>query len=564
LATTFVQPTVAYFCMEYGLDAELPIYAGGLGVLAGDTLKSAGDLGLPLIGIGLLWADGYTHQLIDDEGRPHDTYRPTPRDALRLIDATVTVDIAGAPVPCSAYQVTAYTRARLYLLEPAREADRWITRRLYGGGARGRVAQEMLLGIGGVRLLRALGVKVDVYHFNEGHAVFAGLELIRERRGPGVTFAAAAARVRRRIVFTTHTPVAAGNESHDLALLGELGAGCGATDAELASLGGSPFSMTAAGLRLARGANAVAEAHGATARAMWRHLDGAAPLCAITNGVHAPTWQDARIRAAMAAVSSAEQSARLWTSHQEMKAELLATIWERTGVRLAEDALVIGFARRAAAYKRADLIFGDAERIGGLLASGRVQLVFSGKAHPADLAGKEMIARLVASARAWSGRVVFLANYDMALGALLTRGCDVWLNNPLPPLEASGTSGMKAAQNGVLNASILDGWWPEGCRHGETGWHIASGEHDPAGTRAEQDRRDREALYRVLEDEILPCYEGSRARWTGMMAASIRMAQERFSSHRMVEDYFARLYRAQPGAPVRVRPGRWRGRSSAA
>lgn len=548
--STKSKPRVAYFCMEYGLDAGFSIYSGGLGVLAGDTMKSVGDLKLPVVGIGLLWDQGYTTQRIGASGHPEEgELKKTSREPLaRVTDIPpIEVEIAGKTVSLLVHRVTRYTDARLYLLEPEHEDDRWITRRLYGGTGDDRVAQEIVLGVGGVRLLRALGEDIDVYHFNEGHAVFAGLELVREQKASGKSFSDAVKDVRDHIVFTTHTPVQAGNESHDIGLISRMGAAVGLSTEELETIGGSPFSMTVAGLRLCRRANAVAELHGETARRMWEHVEGAAPIVAITNGVHAPTWQDARIRAATVADKPAEDRAKaLWAAHQELKTELCDGIAERTGATFSPDKLLIGFARRATAYKRADLIFGDEARIEALLANGKVQLVFSGKAHPKDQAGNSLVARLVEASRRWPHSVAFVENYDMTLGALLTRGADVWLNNPRRPMEASGTSGMKAAMNGCLNASILDGWWPEGCEHGVTGWQIGDASGDAlSGDIATQDGRDRDALYHVLETEIVPRYYDDRATWIQMMDASIRMASWRFSSDRMVEDYYTELYTRQ-------------------
>jgi starch phosphorylase len=539
------KPTVAYFCMEYGLSNELPIYAGGLGILAGDYMKSVADLRLPVVGVGLLWHQGYCRQRLDAHGHAESHYLTTPRDALEPVDAQVTVRVCGDKVPCHAFRVRGLGSGELYLLEPKRRRDRWITARLYGGDEIHRLAQEIVLGVGGVRLLDALGVPVDVYHFNEGHAVFAGLELITRQMERGLTFSEALAEVREQVVFTTHTPVIAGNEVHPLSLMKKVGATLGVDKGHLKRLGGSPFSMTVAGLRLARSANAVAALHAETAREMWREVEDGAPILAITNGVHAGTWQDARVRAATVVDKPpAVRHRELWAAHQAMKSELCDLVRERSGVELLPDRLLIGFARRAAAYKRADLIFSDPEAFAALCAHERLQLVFAGKAHPDDRQGNELVARLAAMAARWPRQVVFVEDYDMTLGAALTRGCDVWLNNPRRPMEASGTSGMKAAMNGVLNLSILDGWWPEGCRHGETGWRIgdeAGDGRDPAG-HLEQDRRDSADLYRVLGEEVLPCYYDHRERWLEMMEASIAMARWRFSSDRMVEDYYRELY----------------------
>jgi glycogen phosphorylase len=533
--------------MEYGLDPSFPIYAGGLGILAGDHMKSAGDLHVPLIGLGLFWEEGYTRQVVNSEGVVEDQYPKTSRDALRRVDARVEVTVRGKRIPLRVWQVDRFITSTLYLLEPERHEDRWITQRLYGGGAEDRLAQEIVLGVGGVRLLAALGVQVDVYHFNEGHAVFAGLELLRQERFGGGSLVERIAKLRPHVVFTTHTPVPAGNEVHPLDMMRKLDADLGFTDAELERIGGAPFSMTVAGLRLARLANGVAELHGETARAMWKDVDGAAPIISITNGVHASTWQDARIRAALVVDKPRDrQDVELWAAHQAMKHELLAEVHARTGKQLAPDRLVIGFARRAAAYKRADLILRDERGLARLIDHG-VQIVYSGKAHPRDHAGKALVGRLVAAAKQHPSAIVFLENYDMRVGALMTRGADVWLNNPRRPLEASGTSGMKAAMNGVPNVSILDGWWPEGCEHGVTGWKI--GDPDPKDDpfdekdEARVDLRDRDLLYQLLDRDVLPAY-ADRARWLSVMRASIAMAQWRFSSDRMIEDYVARVYRS--------------------
>jgi starch phosphorylase len=530
--------------MEYGLDPSFPIYAGGLGILAGDHMKSAGDLNAPITGIGLFWDEGYTRQVMG-AGGIEDQYPKTPRDALRRVDARIEVTVRGKRVPLRAWRVDRYTQSRLFLLEPEREEDRWITQRLYGGGVEDRLAQEILLGVGGVRLLSELGEHVDIYHFNEGHAVFAGLELLRQQTFGAGTMPERLAKLRPHVVFTTHTPVPAGNEVHDLDLMRRMDADLGFTDTELELIGGDPFSMTVAGLRLARLANGVAELHGETARGMWKQIDGAAPIISVTNGVHAPTWQDARIRAALVADKPRErQDAELWHAHQMMKRELIAEVASRTHVHLDPDKLLVGFARRAASYKRADLILGDDKGLRKLLGEG-VQLVYSGKAHPRDLAGKALVGRLIDAAKKHPSSIVFLENYDMHVGALMTRGADIWLNNPRRPLEASGTSGMKAAMNGVPNVSILDGWWPEGCEHGVTGWKI--GDPDPKDDPFDQhdearvDRRDRELLHRVLEREVLVAFN-ERAKWISIMRASIAMSQWRFSSDRMIEDYIAKVY----------------------
>jgi len=537
---TMPLPRVAYFCMEYGLHEELPIYAGGLGVLAGDHIKSAGDRNLPLVAIGLLWREGYTRQKIGADGHPYDEFPTFDLEGLDDAGVRFQVRVQGNDVECRALRCTRYGNAPLYLIEPIDERYAWITRRLYGGRHHDRIAQELLLGVGGVRLLRALGHEVDVYHFNEGHAVFAGLELIREEVAAGAAFDEAWKTTRDKIVFTTHTPVPAGNESHDHGVLREMGAYLDFSHDELTRLGGDPFNMTVAGLRLSFHANAVAKLHGETSREMWKHVTCAAPIGSITNGVHPGTWQDPRIRAAF----EADDPAALWAVHQDAKRELCAEVKARAGVDLDPGRLVIGFARRAAAYKRSDLILRDPSRIEPLLERGELQLIFSGKAHPQDEIGKRIVGNLARLARTYPRTVVFLENYDMAIGRTLTRGCDVWLNNPIRPFEASGTSGMKAAMNGVLNFSVLDGWWPEGCEHGVNGWQIGDGYEGE-----DRDEHDLRSLMEVLQGEILPTYYGDQERWIRMMRASIEMSRWRFSSDRMVEEYYERLY----SAPKRLR-----------
>jgi starch phosphorylase len=530
-------PKVAYFCMEYGLHEELPIYAGGLGILAGDYIKAAGELKVPLVALGILWRHGYGRQRINGAGLPEDFEQEN--DLSRFLEMTeveVVVPVEGRPIHCQVWRVDRYGNAPLFLLEPRDAADRWITERLYGGPPEHRIAQELLLGVGGVRALRAMGMDPDVYHFNEGHAVFAALELISEQERLGLTFDQAWAEVRRKVVFTTHTPVAAGNESHPLDLLLKVANGCGWRAEDLDEVGGSPFNMTGAGLRLSSRANAVSDLHGETARHMWQDIPAMAPIGSITNGVHPGTWQDVRMRDAVGGGGTDDD---LWATHQTLKGELLAEVQQRTGVTIPAEGLLIGFARRAAGYKRADLILRDEARIGPLLREGRVRIVFSGKAHPHDEGGQWLVARLVRATREFPGSVLFLEDYDMKLAKLLTRGCDVWLNNPRRPLEASGTSGMKAAMNGVLNWSILDGWWAEGCHHGVNGWRIGDGASEPDLELA--DRRDEHFLYRSLEEEVLPTY-ADRPRWCRMMRASVETTQWAFSSDRMVQQYFSELY----------------------
>jgi glycogen phosphorylase len=532
---------VAYFCMEYGLHDDLKLYAGGLGILAGDYLKGAHDTGRPIIGIGIKWKQGYTDQYVNDDGRPYDSY--TNRD-YDLVDTgvSVTVAVRDRPVLVKVWRTEAYGNSTLYLLDTDvdgnADADRWICGQLYGWFAEERLAQEIVLGIGGVRALRALGVDVDVHHFNEGHAVLAALELIAERRAAGASFDEARRTTRDEVVFTTHTPVIQGNESHDLDTMEYVGAFHGLSRDQMIDIGGDPFNMTVAALRLARKSNAVAQLHAETANQMWGHVEGRSQIVGITNCIHRPTWVDDRI------VDAWRNERPLRPVHDEIKAELLAFVETRAGVTLRQDRLLIGFSRRAAPYKRSDLIFSDLERIEPYLRDGRIQIVFSGKAHPLDDTGKDIVANLVTMMRNYPAGVVFLENYGMEIGRMLTRGSDVWLNNPRRPQEASGTSGMKAAMNGVLNCSILDGWWPEACEHGVNGWQIGDGfESDDV---AELDAHDRDALYRVLLDEVLPTYENDSERWESMMRSSIESTWESFAVERMLDDYERMLYRTDP------------------
>ncbi|NMB45408.1 MAG: alpha-glucan family phosphorylase [Firmicutes bacterium] len=535
------RPRVAYFCMEYGLDESLPIYAGGLGVLAGDILKTAFDLKLPFIGIGILWKEGYTTQLINEHGWPYDRPATYTRDTLQDIGITIHITIRGEQVPVRVWRVDSFGNAPLYLLDtavPGSSYD-WVTRRLYGGTPQDRIAQEIVLGIGGIRALEALGHTVDVYHFNEGHAVLAGIELIRRKKAKGLTFDEALEATRREVVFTTHTPVMAGNEEHEHSLLRYMGAYDGLSWEEMRRIGDEPFNMTVAGLRLAHLANGVSKLHGMTARAMWSDKDDRAPIVAITNGVHVDTWMHPNMRRAY------ESRLGLWAPHTQAKRELLQAIAKRTGVQLNPQSLLIGFARRAAMYKRPDLIFQRMDIIGPLLESGRVQMVFSGKTHPQDESSKHLVSKITEITQYFPQSVVFLENYDMELGRLLTAGCDVWLNNPQRPLEASGTSGIKAALNGCLNLSVLDGWWIEGCQHGVNGWQFGGGYEGH-----NQSQYDLASLYEMLLQEVLPTYYENPSRWQNMMLASINTAYHRFSSQRMLTEYYNILY--QPSRTVKL------------
>ncbi|RKD31291.1 alpha-glucan phosphorylase [Thermohalobacter berrensis] len=522
--------------MEYGLESSFKIYAGGLGILAGDYLKGAKDYDYPIVGIGIKWRQGYTDQLIGNDGKPYDTYRNYDYDFLEDTGIKVPVKIRQRDVMCKVWKVDKFGNNQLYLLDtdiPENE-DTGITSNLYGGFGEDRVAQEMVLGIGGIRALRALGIDIDVYHFNEGHAVFAGFELIREKMYNGMSFEEAFEKTKKEIVFTTHTPVVEGNESHYLDRLMYMGANNGLTLEQMIKIGGSPFNMTVAGLRLSRVSNAVSKLHCDTANKMWKHVDERSDIIGITNGVHLPTWVDEKM------IEAAEKGENIWETHCRNKNELIEFVREKTGVRLEPNKLLIGFARRAAPYKRGDFIFKNKEIITPLLEERKIQIIFSGKAHPLDDVGKTIVQNIVKMSKKYPKSVVFLENYDMNIGKMLTRGCDVWLNNPRRPKEASGTSGMKAAMNGVLNLSILDGWWPEACEHGVNGWQFGDGFQTKNVEK--QDSHDLKALYNVLLNEVIPTYYENREKWVEMMKNSILSTKDMFSIKRMLEEYYEKMY----------------------
>ena len=539
------RPGVAYFCMEYGLESDFKIYAGGLGILAGDYLKAAEDSDLPVVGIGILWKQGYTQQLIGQDGRPFDSYPIYKYDFLKDTGVMVKVKIRGRGVFCKVWEVNKFNNKSLYLLDTdlPENSDPWITGQLYGWFAEERIAQEMVLGIGGVRALRKLGIEPEVFHFNEGHAVFAGIELIREKmEEEGLSFKEAWEETREEIVFTTHTPVIQGNEEHPHSLLQYMGAYQNLNLEQMAAIGGVPFNMTAAGLRLSYISNGVSQLHSETANKMWEDIDNRSEIISITNGVHRNTWVSSEIRKIY------KEKDKLWETHLKYKKELLKFVKERTGGELSIDSLLIGFARRAAPYKRGTFIFSDMDIIEPLLRENKFQVIFSGKAHPLDDIGKEIVTEQAALAEKYPENVIFLQDYDMEIAYYMTRGCDLWLNNPSRPKEACGTSGIKAAMNGVLNFSTLDGWWPEVYKDGKNGWQLGDGkdEDDFNGNQNEkigkQDQNDLESLYKTLLDEIIPTYYNNREKWKNMMQQSIISTLEDYSAYRMLMDYYEKMY----------------------
>lgn len=560
-------PLVAYFSMEIGLDASMPTYAGGLGVLAGDTIRSAADLDIPMVGVTLLHRRGYFYQRLDPEGRQSE--QPVAwsiEDFLDPLEPRVTVSIEGRAVQVRAwrYQVKGVSGFQIpvYLLDtdlPVNAAwDRTLTDVLYGGDQYYRFCQEVVLGLGGVRMLRTLGHReVHRFHMNEGHAAFLVLALLEEKLASGgqetsVTPAAIES-VREQCVFTTHTPVPAGHDQFpgDLArrILGERVWGwaraCGQD---------TILNMTDLALRCSRFVNGVAMKHGEVSQDLFPRY----PIHSITNGVHAVTWAapsfqalydrhlpDWRRDALSLRYVVGIPGSEIWAAHLEAKRTLIEYVNRETNTGLDLNVLTIGFARRAAAYKRFLLIFHDLERLKSMVdRAGPLQLVFAGKAHPLDQDGKEMIRRVHEMRHVLRGRiaVAFLANYDMALAKVLCAGVDVWLNTPLPPLEASGTSGMKAAVNGVPSLSVLDGWWIEGHVEGVTGWAI--GDRIEAGLEPQSGLDDRHAaaLYEKLGERVIPCYYHDRERFIEIMRHTIALNGGFFNTHRMVTQYLHDAY----------------------
>ena len=569
---------VAYFSAEFGLDESLPIYSGGLGVLAGDYLKAASELGLPLVGIGLFYRRGYFQQRLDVDDRQIEHYPLTvsSRLPLELVPMAPLVELADdegnlVPIRLGVWRVRV-GRTSLYLIDTWIQGNpEWaLTDTLYGGDRANRLRQEVLLGVGGVRVLRLLGLEPTVFHLNEGHSAFLQLERMRELvEEQGLSADEAIERLRASTVFTTHTPVPAGNEVFDpdllRAALGGLVERCGLAWDDFVALGKidpdeSGFGLTPFALRTAKYANGVSELHGAVSREMWHGLwpekrVDQVPITSVTNGVHQRTWISGELEVLLGDTDPQFERARelpaedLWAARRRGKERLLRYVATTRGVReLAPDVLTIGFARRFATYKRADLLFSRPERLAQLLADPErpIQVLVAGKAHPADEAGKDLIQLVVDFARdpAAAGRVVFLEDYEMTLARRLVQGVDLWLNTPRRPHEASGTSGMKAALNGVLNCSILDGWWAEAY---SPACGFAIGGPEVEASEAQQDEADAEALYAVLEEQVLPAfYERDEAglpqRWIALMRESIAELGPRFGTARMAAEYVERLY----------------------
>src|ERR1700704_4218596 len=600
---------VAYFSAEFGLHESVPIYSGGLGVLAGDHIKSASDLGIPLVGIGLFYGQGYFRQRLDRSGWQQEEYLPTDVNMLPMEPAigtngepvTVHIETRGGAVRAKVWRMKV-GRCDLLLLDSNVEGndpeDRELTSRLYGGDGRVRIRQELLLGVGGFRALRALGITPGVLHMNEGHSGFAAREAIRSRmQDKGIGSEEAVRRVSREVVFTTHTPVPAGHDRFDAGLveehLGPLRDALGLSQERFMGLGrenpnvDEPFCMTVLGLRLSRRANAVSALHGEVSRAMWTglspgKLEDSVPIGHITNGVHVPSWlapqmfrlydrhlgpgwhqrsSEAKIWEGIEDVDDGE----LWETHLNLKSRLLEfvrrravdqaahrdephSVLQRLERVLSPDALTIGFARRFATYKRANLILRDLEKLIAMVNDPKrpVQFVFAGKAHPHDEPGKrilQQIAHLMRDLR-FADKVIFVEDYDIDVGRYFVQGVDVWLNNPRRPLEASGTSGQKVVLNGGLNLSVLDGWWAE-AYDGLNGFAIGTGRTH--ANMSVHDNRDGEDLYRVLHDEVIPLYyqrdrDGLPRGWIKRMKRTIRTLGWRFNANRMVMDYTVKCY----------------------
>jgi starch phosphorylase len=600
--------TVAYFSAEYGLHHSLPLYAGGLGFLAGDHLKECSDLGVPLVAVGFMYSQGYLHQHILPDGSQDNIRECLERDAApvsRVMDRSGGQLVIDVPHINPGIHVTVWRvdvgKVPLYLLDTdIAENDpptRAISSRLYTGDKEQRLVQEIVLGIGGRRVLRAMGIDCPAVHLNEGHSSFALLERVREFVDSGLSFSDALDRVRGTSVFTTHTPVAAGNDIYPASLMDKYFSGyypaLGIDRDTFLDLGRNPgdaagmFNMAACAFRLTTFHNGVSRRHASVSRQMWHNLwpdlpEEKIPIDAITNGVHLPTWLNDRMERLFSSRISPVcphwqyehdnpslwgmieeiPDQDIWDLHLWLKAKLFNRIREQRrqqwgshlkeplnlvadGMMLNPAVLTIGFARRFSSYKRADLIFHDSEHLKRILTNRwmPVQIIFAGKAHPDDTEGKQILQRIYRYALdpEFEGRIAFVEDYGEQVAQYLVHGVDVWLNNPLPPMEACGTSGMKAALNGVLNCSIRDGWWPE-AYNGKNGWAFGG-----EGWSPERNAMDAAELYTLLEKEIIPLYystslDGIPHGWVKMMKESIRSIAPVFSSRRMVKEYVDRYY----------------------
>ncbi len=527
-------PNVAYFSMEIAIDQSLCTYSGGLGFLAGSHMSSAGYLQLPMVGVTMLWSYGYYNQRIDHEGNVEVAYIRKHYDFLTDLDTSVEVEVFGETVKVKAYRVEPelFGTCPVYLLttdiDENSEWARSISHRLYDGDEKIRIAQETVLGIAGVRLLQAVGYNFDCIHLNEGHALPAAFELLKQYNGD-------LNQVKRKTVFTTHTPVAAGNEVHWVDTLHECGFFSGCSRERAVELGGEHFSLSVAALRMSRIANAVSQLHGLVANKMWDWVQGRCPIRAITNAVNLHYWQDDKIKAA-------KTPEDLLNAKIEMKKEVFNFIANTTGKRLDPNVLTITWARRFADYKRAWLIFMDKDRIAKLLNENKVQLIFAGKFHPDDVMGREMFNKILHKSHSMKN-VVMLAGYELELSAKLKKASDIWLNTPLRPFEASGTSGMSANANGALHLSTFDGWTVEGTFPGINGYTIEYPGLDDDIPWEERHWKDYQCMMDIIENQIIPTYYDNKLEWARMMRQAIRTAEAYFNSDRMVVEYYNRLYK---------------------
>src|SRR5574344_1783891 len=526
-------PNVAYFSMEIALDQSLSTYSGGLGFLAGSHMLSAGYLQMPMAGVTMLWSYGYYDQRIDHNGQVEVAYIRKYYDYLTDLGVSTEVDIFGEKVKVKAYRVEPelFGACPVYLLTTDVEGNsdwaRSISHRLYDGNEKIRIAQETILGVGGVRILQKMGFSFDVIHLNEGHALPAAFELLKQNNGD-------LEQVKKKTVFTTHTPVAAGNEVHWVDTLVDGGFFAGCSKDKAVELGGENFSLTVAALRMSRIANAVSQLHGLVANRMWQGVEGRCPIRAITNAVNVHYWQDKRI-------SNAQTPKDLLAAKREMKVELFKYIANHAGKRFDPDVLTITWARRFADYKRAWLIMMDKDRLNKLLDANKIQIIFAGKFHPDDVMGKEMFNKILNRSHTLKN-VVVLPGYELELSGKLKRGSDIWLNTPLRPFEASGTSGMSANMNGTLHLSIYDGWTVEGTFDGINGYTIEYDGLDDEMSWEERHWKDHECMMEKIENVIIPTYYDDKVEWARLMRQAIRTSEAYFNSDRMVIEYYNRLY----------------------
>ncbi len=526
-------PNVAYFSMEIAIDQSLSTYSGGLGFLAGSHMQSAGYLQMPIVGVTMLWSYGYYDQRIDHSGNVEIAYIRKYYDFLTDLDLYTEIESFGEKIKVKAYKVESrlFGTCPVYLLttdiEGNSEWARSISHKLYDGDEKIRIAQETVLGVAGIKILQQIGFNFDVIHMNEGHALPAAFELLRQYKGN-------LEQVKKKTVFTTHTPVAAGNEVHwvDTLIQGGFFAGCPRETA--VALGGENFSLTVAALRMSRIANAVSQLHGLVANKMWEWVDGRCPIRAITNAVNVHYWQDQRI-------GTAKTPEELLEAKREMKTELFKYIANKAGKRFDPDVLTITWARRFADYKRAWLILMDKERLNKLLESNKVQIIFAGKFHPDDIMGREMFNKILHRSHTLKN-VVVLSGYELDLSAKLKKGSDIWLNTPLRPFEASGTSGMSANMNGALHLSIYDGWTVEGTFDGINGYTVEYEGLDDEMPWEERHWKDHECIMSKIENEIIPTYYDNKEEWARLVRQAIRTAEAYFNSDRMVIEYYNRLY----------------------